>query len=241
MKKINRIFKRDARAAGQAVDVASPGPAADPTGADQPTIAMTATGHPASADQVSGHGGPPQPSDEETLALPQRPGFRLRGRLRRRLRYLQSVRELGYRDLGGLVFDQHRFERHDQSLIQAKVGALDAIDRESRAISDALGRPQVYDELFLAGVSACQRCGAVHGSDAHFCPNCGLMFSGPRLVTGLGGGEQPVTTPAPSHTASQPAIEQSTAPPTTTLEAGIEPEAVVPEAQKDQATPGTTP
>ena len=52
--------------------------------------------------------------------------------MRRRLRYLREVRELGFRDLGGLVFDQHRFQRPNEALVQGKVAAIDAIDRESR-------------------------------------------------------------------------------------------------------------
>jgi uncharacterized OB-fold protein len=43
-----------------------------------------------------------------------------------------------------------------------------------------------YVELFIPGVSACARCGSLHGSDANFCPHCGLAFSGPRSVAGLG-------------------------------------------------------
>lgn len=56
-------------------------------------------------------------------AEPDHPGFATRGRLRRRrLRYLRRVRRLGYRDLGGLVFDQHRFARPNEALVQTKVG-----------------------------------------------------------------------------------------------------------------------
>lgn len=119
--------------------------------------------------------------------VPHRPGFRERGRLRRRLRYLREVRELGFRDLGGLVFDQHRFQRPNEQLVLGKVAAIDAVDREIRAIEAAIGRRSPYDELFVPGVSACPRCGALHGSDARFCPNCGLAFGGPRAVAGVAG------------------------------------------------------
>ena len=43
-----------------------------------------------------------------------------------RLRYLREVRELGFRDLGGLVFDQHRFQRPNEALVESKVAALRA-------------------------------------------------------------------------------------------------------------------
>ena len=126
------------------------------------------------------------PMAQPVAAAPQRPGFRERGRLRRRLRYLKQVRELGYRDLGGLVFDQHRFERGDEALVEGKVLAIEALDREIRALEEVLQLQTPYVELFIPGVSACARCGTLHGSDAHFCPHCGLAFGGPRSVAGLG-------------------------------------------------------
>lgn len=116
---------------------------------------------------------------------PRRPGFRERGQLRRRLRFLREARELGFRDLGGLVFDQHRFQRPNDALVQGKVAAIDGVDRELRVIEDVLAARRPYEELFVAGVSACPRCGALHGSDARFCPHCGLDFRGPRSVAGM--------------------------------------------------------
>ncbi len=122
-------------------------------------------------------------------AVPTRPGFRERGRMRRRLRFLREVRELGFRDLGGLVFDQHRFQRPNEALVHGKVEAIDAVDREIRAIEAVLGNQLPYAELFIPGVSACQRCGALHGSDARYCPNCGLAFTGPRTISGMAPGQ----------------------------------------------------
>ena len=127
---------------------------------------------------------PAQASPAQPLPA-RRPGFRERGRLRRRLRFLREARELGFRDLGGLVFDQHRFQRPNGALVQGKVSAIDAADRELRMIEDVLAARRPYEELFVAGVSACQRCGALHGSDARFCPQCGLAFGGPRPVAGV--------------------------------------------------------
>lgn len=101
------------------------------------------------------------------------PRFRERGRLRRRLRYLRRVRELGFRDLGGLVFDLDRFGRERPDLVRAKLDALRSIDGELRAIEVALDDARPYEELREAGVSACATCGALHGSEARFCPACG--------------------------------------------------------------------
>ena len=112
-------------------------------------------------------------------AEPDHPGFATRGRLRRRLRYLRRVRELGYRDLGGLVFDQHRFARPNEALVQTKVGALAQIDGEVRALERALDDKRAIAELREAGIAACPRCGAIHGSESRYCPTCGLALSGP--------------------------------------------------------------
>src|SRR4051812_33253829 len=93
---------------------------------------------------------------------PTRPSFRDRGRLRRRLRYLRRVRELGFRDLGGLAFDLHRFGRRNDELVAAKLTALDAVDRELRALETALDDGRETTELREAGVGACPQCGALH-------------------------------------------------------------------------------
>jgi ribosomal protein L40E len=124
---------------------------------------------------------------------PTRPSFRDRGRLRRRLRYLRRVRELGFRDLGGLAFDLHRFGRRNDELVLGKLAALDAVDRELRAIERVLDERRDIIELREPGVAACPRCGALHGSDARFCPQCGTQFSGPLAMVEVGG----VATPAP--------------------------------------------
>jgi hypothetical protein len=124
------------------------------------------------------------------------PGFRERGRLRRRLRYLRRVRELGFRDLGGLVFDLHRFGRSREDLVQAKLAALHAVDSEMRALEVALDDRRAITELREPGISSCARCGALHGTDARFCPSCGLQLSGPRPLgeVGLPHSAPPATT-----------------------------------------------
>jgi zinc ribbon protein len=115
-------------------------------------------------------------------AAPPKPTFRNRGRLRRRLRFLRRVRELGFRDLGGLVFDQHKFDRPNEELVLGKVAALAAVDAELRALEDTLGDRRDVAELREPGLSACPRCGTLHGSDARFCPSCGLALSGARTI-----------------------------------------------------------
>jgi hypothetical protein len=107
-------------------------------------------------------------------------GFRERGRLRRRLRYLRRARELGYRDLGGFLFDLHRFGRESDDLVKNKLDALAAIDKELRSLETALGERREVAVLREPGIGSCVRCGALHGSADSFCPHCGLKFGSPE-------------------------------------------------------------
>jgi hypothetical protein len=107
----------------------------------------------------------------------EQPGFAARGRMRRRLRFLRKTRELGYRDLGGLVFEMQRMgERHDE-LVAAKLALLGAVDTELRALEAALADRQPVTVLREAGIAACPRCAAIHGSEDRFCPACGLAMN----------------------------------------------------------------
>lgn len=229
----NRILRRDP---GQATPVAAevtaehlvpapaePEPRGDPlTGPvapapahEQPEIAPpehAPQGDPLSAPaHEHAPAAEPAPDPGMTTAVqaplpPRRPGFRERGQMRRRLRFLREARELGFRDLGGLVVDQHRFQRPNEALVQGKVAAIDAADRELRAIEDVLAARRPYEELFVAGVSACLRCGALHGTDARFCPHCGLAFSGPRAVAGVWTGEAASAAPSAAAPPGQSAL-----------------------------------
>jgi hypothetical protein len=138
---------------------------------------------------------PPPAADQEPPAaevpagqepVPASPSFRHRGRLRRRLRYLRRVRELGFRDLGGLVFDQHRFSQVNEALVHGKLAALAAVDAELRALEHVLDDGRSLTELREPGVSVCSRCGALHGSEARFCPSCGTPVRGPRAIAEVG-------------------------------------------------------
>jgi hypothetical protein len=144
--------------------------------------------------------GPQQSPPAETPAAEQ-PGFGSRGRIRRRARFLRRARELAYRDLGGLVFNLHRFGERNDSLVLAKLATLSHIDTELRTIESALGGRSPITVLREAGITACPRCAAIHGSEDRFCPNCGLPLA--RNV------DLPiaaaVATPPPTPAASAPA------------------------------------
>ncbi len=146
---------------------------------------------------------------------PEEAGFATRGKLRRRLRYLRRVRELGYRDLGGLIFDQHRFGRANEALVQGKVAALTQIDGEVRALEGALHDHRQVAELREAGIGACSRCGAIHGSEARYCPACGLSLTGPtELSTMPVATSSPTSGPVPPGAMAPPAQRAPAAQPT---------------------------
>jgi len=183
---------------------------ADPPAADldagQPATEAPTEVH-QTADAGANAAASDQPATEQTEAqsapagqdaAPGKPSFRHRGRMRRRLRYLRRVRELGFRDLGGLVFDQHRFSQANEELVRGKVDALAAVDQELRTLEHALADRRPITELREPGISVCPRCGALHGSEARYCPSCGVAFHGPLAIAEVGEAVSlPIPEPAP--------------------------------------------
>jgi hypothetical protein len=108
---------------------------------------------------------------------PPGPGFGERGRMRRRARFLRKARELAYRDLGGLVYDLHRFGQRNDPVVLAKLATLGHIDAELRALEQALHEIRPVTVLREVGIAACPRCASIHGNEDRFCPGCGLAFS----------------------------------------------------------------
>jgi hypothetical protein len=179
----------------------------------------------ASAERAPDDGQPPQSPPSE------QPGFRSRGRARRRARFLRRARELAYRDLGGLVYNLHRFGQRNDPLVLAKLNTLTLIDNELRTIEAVLEDRRPITVLREAGITACPRCAAIHGSEDRFCPNCGLPMSrhadlpiagapagSPPAADGgappahAGQAPHPGHTPAPAAGAPQPGAPQPQAP-----------------------------
>jgi hypothetical protein len=131
---------------------------------------------PAGALGQAGDSGQPE-GPEVAGASAASPGFGARGRVRRRARFLRKARELAYRDLGGLVFNLHRFGQRNDALVLNKLGTLGHIDAELRTLETALGEHDTVTVLREAGITACARCAAIHSGDDRFCPNCGLSMS----------------------------------------------------------------
>jgi hypothetical protein len=146
----------------------------------------------------------------------QERGFLERARIRRRARFLSAARELAYRDLGGLVFDLHRFGQRNDAVVKAKLDTLSRIDSELRALQAALSERQSVTVLREAGVAACLRCAAIHGSGDRFCPTCGLAVDQaerPIAASAPTPGAPPIPTPPiPTQPVPTPPIPLAQAP-----------------------------
>jgi hypothetical protein len=192
-------------------------PAASPVGAARETQQPT---------PVAGVDAPAAPTD---------PGFMERGGLRRRLRFLRKTRELAYRDLGGLVFEMRRLGQQREDLLASKVATLQRIDTELRAIEETLRQRRGVTVLREAGVTACPRCAAIHGSEDRFCPACGFSMGSHA--------ERPIGAPAPAQASHKPAGAPPTPPrpPVTSPATSQWPATAVPAAGPEPTPAGPPP
>ena len=208
-------------------------------------------------DQISGTTPTDAPIQAQEQSLPadsapssEHPGFRSRGRARRRVRFLRKARELAYRDLGGLVFNLHRFGQRNDALVLAKLTTLGHIDTELRALEDALEERLPVTVLREAGITACPRCAAIHGSEDSFCPNCGLSmdrhvdlpagFQSAAGATGAGAAPvaaQPTASPQTAAPTAAPAAQPTAGPPAP----AAAPTAAAAAAPPDPSVPAPTP
>ncbi|MCW2951554.1 MAG: hypothetical protein JWQ48_724, partial [Conexibacter sp.] len=143
------------------------------------------------------------PPEQPESPKDRRAGFRERGKMRRRLRYLRKVRELQVRDLGGLAFDLRRFERKRDDLVAQKIDQIRASDDELRALEQVLDERRELRDVREPGIGGtCPRCFALFGSADRFCSHCGAALGGavqgPAQVPG-----RPAPAPAPQPSAHQ--------------------------------------
>jgi hypothetical protein len=196
----------------------------------------------------------PQSQNEQSEQIPSVPGFGERGRMRRRARFLRKARELAYRDLGGLIYDLHRFGQRNDQVVLAKLATLGHIDAELRALEDALHQIMPVTVLREVGIAACPRCAAIHGNEDRFCPGCGLSFdagadrplsTAPVTMTTQGETSAPTTEAAPtagapSSAAPRPSPFASTPAPASSPTKASSPAPTSPPAPRPAAEPLTT-
>ncbi len=162
---------------------------------DQPSTTTSATAPEPEPAQPEGSTGAASTASAGSV------GFLARGRVRRRARFLRKARELAYRDLGGLVFNLHRFGKRNDALVLAKLSTIARIDGELRGLESALGESRRVTVLREAGVTACPRCAAIHSSEDRFCPSCGLPLTGRAdLPIATAAGQTPAVTAARAST-----------------------------------------
>lgn len=150
---------------------------------------------------AAGHSGDP---------APPRPSARERGRMRRRLREQRRMREALLLDLGALVFELQRHGRREPELLQAKAAELSAVDREVRALAEALDAGDGVLQLVATGVAgSCGNCGSLLSTDARYCQACGAPAV-PSLAAERGAGGAAI---ASGRAPQRPAFPEPTAQP----------------------------
>jgi ribosomal protein L37E len=161
----------------------------DDPAAEQPTEKLPVTELPASEPAASEAAAPAPPPDdlpagvdpEELAAAPD--SSARRGRLRRRIEFLRSARELLLRDLGGFVYELHRTARDSEQeghrrLRATKLERLDRVEAELHALEQRLDDPRRRVVVREPGVGGeCHRCGELFGSDANYCAHCGAPLT----------------------------------------------------------------
>src|SRR4051812_27290625 len=102
------------------------------------------------------------------------PSARDRREMRRRARRSAHLREALVRELGELVAEMNRLDRRNDELVTRKAREIEALDRQLRGLSEALGERQTVEQVVLAGVAgSCVACGTLLGTGDRFCSHCG--------------------------------------------------------------------
>jgi hypothetical protein len=126
--------------------------------------------------------GPPAGAElAHPAAAARPPGAIERGTLRRRLRRARRMRETLMTELGALVMEMHRQQRHDPALVERKAREALTADREASGLARALGAEQTVHQVVAAGIAgSCPACGALMATDDRFCARCGAAAAAVR-------------------------------------------------------------
>jgi hypothetical protein len=152
------------------------------------------------------HDAPAKPTVDASAESVQAAGFLQRASLRRRLLFLRRSHDVALRDLGGFVYEAHRQGEPRPALLGEKLAALDALDGERQTLERALDDRQELVVLHEPGITACPQCSTIHGSDARFCPGCGIPTRRAHAASGAprDAGPDPAGTRAGSHVGRVP-------------------------------------
>ena len=140
----------------------------------QPMMAFRNRAAEKARQAASGGDGPPAGQDPQVPGEPATPVVADRGAMRKRLRRTRRVRDGLLHELGALVMEMYRQDRHDPALVERKAREAVAVDSEARALSGALGRDEPVASLQVAGIAGpCSACGALLTREDRFCSRCG--------------------------------------------------------------------
>lgn len=158
---------------------------------------------------ASGGDGPPAGRDPQVPGEPVQAPTADRGAMRKRLRAARARRDVALHELGALVMEMHRQDRHDPALVERKAREAIAVDSEARTLTGALDRGEPIASLQAAGVAGpCASCGNLLVGEDRFCSRCGAAAGS--------------MTPAPAAQAPPPSagdrVEPSAAPPPSAAE-----------------------
>lgn len=146
---------------------------------------------------ASGGDGPPAGQDPQVPGEPPTPAVADRGAIRKRLRRTRRTRDVLLHELGALVMEMYRQDRHDPALVERKAREAIAVDAEVRTLSGALGRDESLSSLQAAGVAGpCSSCGALLTREDRFCNRCGAaaaFAAGPAQAAAAGIAAPPPT------------------------------------------------
>jgi len=121
-------------------------------------------------------GAAPQADSAAQTPATKRPGWRIRRRMRRRMRDYERTRtELLY-DLGGVVHELQRHGRREPRLLLPKAAAVAAVDAELRELQQALVDPRKP-----ASVQRCSACGSEPELGQLVCLECGARLEPEQL------------------------------------------------------------
>lgn len=146
---------------------------------------------------ASGGDGPPAGQDPQVPGEPATPAVADRGAMRKRLRRTRRTRDVLLHELGALVMEMYRQNRHDPALVERKAREAIAVESEFRTLSGALGRDESLSSLQAAGVAGpCSSCGALLTREDRFCNRCGaaaVFAAGPAQAAAAGVAVPPPT------------------------------------------------
>ncbi|MFL5782363.1 MAG: hypothetical protein ACJ760_13695, partial [Thermoleophilaceae bacterium] len=101
-------------------------------------------------------------------------------------------------ELGALVMEMHRQNRHDRALLERKAMEALVADREALGLARALGEGYGVTQVVAAGIAgACHVCGSLLGTDDRYCSRCGTAAVGVRNGAARPVGANTVFAPPP--------------------------------------------